>query len=74
MKNITNNQYLCLLGLEVLKKDYNNKLKDILSAVQNIVGEEIEGFGGHSSDFVYSGNDYDADCLLKKLDIKVRKS
>ena len=69
MKTITNNQYLCLLGLEVLKKDYNNRLKDVKSAVQKIVGETEEY--GHSSDFVYSGNDYDVKELLGKLEIEV---
>ena len=64
---ITETEKLQLIGLLVLAKAGNERMKDILSAVMAITGEQ--GDMGHSSDAVYS--DYTADELLEKLGITV---
>ena len=65
---ITYDDYLRLLGLLTLAKDYNAKLDDILRAAEVITGEKPE-FGGHTSDAVY-GETSMSD-LLKRLNITV---
>lgn len=64
---ITENERLQLIGLLVLAKAQNEKLKDIVTAVVAITGETDEY--GHSSDAVYC--DYTVDELMEKLGISV---
>ena len=64
---ITETEKLQLIGLLVLAKAGNERMKDILRAVMVITGETDDG--GHSSDAVYG--DYTADELLEKLGIVV---
>jgi hypothetical protein len=64
---ITENENMQLIGLLVLAKAGNERMKDILKAVMAITGETEDC--GHSSDAVYS--DYTADELMEKLGITV---
>ena len=64
---ITETEHLQLIGLLVLAKQCDERMKDIEKAVNAITGEPDAG--GYSSDAVY-GN-YTADELLEKLDITV---
>ena len=64
---ITSNEKLQLIGLLVLAKANNERLKDITNAVIAITGETDDM--GHGMDAVFG--DYTADELLDRLDIKV---
>jgi len=67
---ITRAEYQQLVGLLTLAKHYNDLLSDIHDAVREITKEQDDM--GHSSDAVFSN--YDADTLLRKLQIKVEKN
>jgi hypothetical protein len=60
------------LGIEQLKLKYNKQLEDLCSLTQEIIGERIEPYDGHSCDFIYSGNDYGVDELLRKTKIEIK--
>ncbi len=64
---ITETEKLQLIGLLVLAKAGNERMKDILKAVMAITGEKDDM--GHSSDAVYG--DYTVDELLENLGITV---
>lgn len=67
---ITENEKLQLIGLLVLAKAGNERMRDILKSVISITGEKDDN--GHSSDAIYSN--YTADELLGKLGITVMPS
>ena len=67
---ITENEKLQLIGLLVLAKAGNERMRYILKAVISITGEKDDN--GHSSDAVYG--DYTADELLGKLDITSKQT
>ena len=66
-KEITKAEYLQIVGLLTLAKIHNGKLQDITNAVDELIGDEENS---HVSDAVYGYPDYDADVMLKKLEIK----
>jgi hypothetical protein len=69
---ITQEEYFSLVGLLTLAKVHNDALEKIEKAIVKITGENNDGYSyyGHSSDAVM--NNYSADELLDKLDIKVK--
>ena len=76
MKTITKNQYLQLVGLLALAGRHMAMLKSISEAALSITGEEKDGTPstyGHTFDAVWDDNRRDADALLTRLEIKVRK-
>lgn len=74
-KSISPNERLQLIGLLTLARRHNAALVDLRSAALAITGEQ-DGDGvpddcGHTSDAIYS--DYDADDLLRRLEIAVEE-
>lgn len=59
--------YLQIVGLLALAPRHNQALREIEEAICKIVGEE-PNTGSHVGDAVYCN--YDADKLLKKLDLE----
>jgi len=70
---ISKDQYYQLVGVLKLAEKYNGLLKDLVSTAAMIVGEcGDDGYYGHVSDAIYSGNDEcNAEDLLSKLAIVV---
>lgn len=71
--SITRDEYLQLLGLKTLSKEYNKILDLLTNAVQRITGE-LDHNGnpeksGHNSDFIFG--DRELDDMLRILEIKV---
>ena len=69
-KTITQHQYLQLVGLLTLAKQYNGALEQIKHAALEITGETEDW--GHTSDAVYGMRSIDD--LLKFLEITVEES
>lgn len=74
VKEITQKDYLCLIGLLTLGTELMRQIKNIEEAAAQILEVEDEGHGyyGHVSDAIYS-DDQDAVALLKRLDISIIK-
>lgn len=71
---ITYKEYLAVIGLLELAKQYNAKLQDLERSLASILNEFIEdnsfdGYYGHVSDAIYEG--YSAKELLDRLQIMV---
>jgi hypothetical protein len=77
MKTITKNQHLQLVGLLTLAGRHMKMLRSISESALSITGEkEDDGTPatcGHTSDAIWDDNQRDADALLERLKIKVRK-
>ena len=77
IKTITKNQRLQLIGLLVLAGKHMKMLESISESVVEITGEkEKDGTPstcGHTNDAIWDENRRDADALLERLEIKVRK-
>ena len=72
-KIITYEEYLQIEGLLVLRKEVNNQINYIQKAVADLVGaeEEMEGYYGHVSDYMWE--ETGAKTLLNNLGIKIKK-
>ena len=71
-KQITQNEYLQLVGLFVLSRKHNIMIQDIGKSISEIIGAEIDE-NGWLNDFVSDelwDENGDADSLLSKLKIK----
>jgi hypothetical protein len=77
MKTISKNQHLQLVGLLTLAGRHMKMLESISEAALSITGEkEKDGTPstcGHTNDAIWDENRRDADALLERLKIKVRK-
>ena len=77
IKTITKNQRLQLIGLLVLAGKHMKMLESISESALEITGEkEKDGTPstcGHTNDAIWDENRRDADALLERLEIKVRK-
>ena len=72
MKNkITKTQRLALVGLLALAKQQMEKLESTRAGVMELLGETEDC--GHCSDAIYDDGCRNADKLLEKLKITVRK-
>ena len=72
MKTISKSDYYKTIGLLTLAKSHHDKLLDIEDSLCEILDEEKDssGYSGHIGDSIWS-EQYSADELLKKLEIKV---
>ena len=73
---ISYDDYLRLVGLLTLARDYNRALNDILHSALAITGEYDDNdatgeYYGHTGDAVYDDDGGDADALLRRLGISV---
>lgn len=76
MKNIKTTEYLQVVGLLKLAENYYKTLQDIEKALGTLLNIEQDGYGhyGHVSDAVYGNDDFNADTLLKYLNLKVENN
>lgn len=70
-KTLTRSEYLHVLGLFTIAREYHKMVDDCERAIEEIVGYKGVG-GSHFGDEIYGGND-SLDSLLKRLEIKVLK-
>lgn len=71
---ITYEEYLAVVGLLELAKQYNAKLQDLEHSLASILGEFIDdtpaiGYYGYVSDAIYEG--YSAQELLDRLQVMI---
>lgn len=71
MKTISKTQRLQLVGVLTLAAKHIAALEDLKSAAYEITGEEDDL--GHTNDAIWDEGRRDADALLGRLKIKVRK-
>lgn len=74
MKTITPDQYLQLLGLQVLAKEYDKQLEATVEAMARILGEEYtkdDAWGGRAGDLAIGGESVIE--VLSKLGIIIAK-
>lgn len=58
MKKITKTKYLQLEGLRIISKRLNKQLEEVVLAVAEITGEQLDDTNyGHASDFVYQSDE-----------------
>lgn len=71
-RTITKAEYLQVVGLLTLSKMHNERLTEIIAALEKTTGEgDLEYMPGHCSDAATGQHDYNADALLSRLDITV---
>jgi hypothetical protein len=69
MTEISREDFLKLQGLLTVARYHSRMLDDLERAAREITGEEPNG--GHTSDAIF--NDFTAELLLAKLEIKVAR-
>lgn len=69
---ITKNEYIQLEGIAILARQKDKELREMVYAMAEIIGEELEEDGyGHSFDFIYGTYD-SVKKFLSMRDIKIK--